>query len=70
MIAQGETGRCRMDLVPRMAAISEFCSHQSELLERVSTEPVLLTQHGHSVAGLLGAEYGARPVVPEQTPAL
>jgi len=45
-----------MNLIPQRVPISEFPSHQNELLEKVSSKVLLLTRHGHGVAVLLGAE--------------
>jgi prevent-host-death family protein len=45
-----------MDPLPDVVPISELRTRQNELLEGVSQEPILLTQHGRAVAVLLGPE--------------
>lgn len=45
-----------MDPMPDVIPISELRTRQNELLEGISEEPILLTQHGRAVAVLVGPE--------------
>ncbi len=45
-----------MDPIPEVIPISELRLRQNQLLEQVSDEPILLTQHGRAVAVLIGPE--------------
>lgn len=45
-----------MDPMPEVVPISELRTRQNDLLEKAGEQPILLTQHGHAVAVLLGPD--------------